>query len=193
MSVSDERVNELVETMTTVDLAASPAVSVAPIDNEREWLDAFRVYRDRGGSATALRAFLASYHGTSGPAAFVVRQAKVIDRLITCLVKSGDYSYRRAMDAEFDESIHEAIHALKRLHEFADVIGGTWTGAAEMVFAARLRWVMESTQAGHRSASEFGVHWIGENLDAQLTLGSSYEEAIDTAMALDAATSETSA
>lgn len=36
------------------------------IDNEREWLAAFREYRDHGGSASALRAFLTNANAAQG-------------------------------------------------------------------------------------------------------------------------------
>ena len=63
----------------------------------------------------------------TGPGAFLRRLCERFDRLF-----SLDHSPARKASDEYDEAFHDAVHALKDLRQFAQVIAPTWQGAAEL-------------------------------------------------------------
>lgn len=60
-----------------------------------------------------------------GPGVWLRRNCEVFDALL-----SLDHKAARAADEKYDEAFHSAVHALKDLRQFADVLAPTWTEAA---------------------------------------------------------------
>lgn len=67
----------------------------------------------------------------TGPGTFVQRQAEIFDALISRLAARDDYRDMRDRDEALDGAFHSAIHALRRLGEFARIVSPTWKAAAE--------------------------------------------------------------
>lgn len=66
-----------------------------------------------------------------GPRAYIIFQATAIDRLLTLLIKEPWYVERYTTDPVFKDTMHDAIHALKHLREYADLVGRTPTDAGK--------------------------------------------------------------
>lgn len=142
MNAADERVNELVDVMTTtIDLAASPA------------------FQPEQPSAS----FIAPSNPTPpAPGLTILEIQREIESLHT---RARDLAGRAvSIRSTYYASILERNRKLERL----------------------LTWAMENTDAGHKQPGQFCVRWVDDRFNTQITCGSSYEEAIDTAMALDA-------
>lgn len=70
----------------------------------------------------------AALPSATGPRPWLIAQLMRIDGLLNLLVAEDGYAEKRAENPSFDEQMHEAIHGLKAIREFADMLGPKWKG-----------------------------------------------------------------